>query len=186
MIDEKKYFRYQDYFKSFLGGWSFEDGDQTMTIKTVGEEEMFDKDSGKKKKGLCIHFVEKDLPMVLNVTNATTIAEVVGSDRMKDWIGRKIIVGQSKIKAFGKESYAIRVRNKKPDEKIYTCEECGKTITTAAGKMPSELVEISKRNCGKSLCLACMQAYKAKMDAEKEKEKEADAESDNTAGAIDR
>lgn len=183
MIDEKKYFRYQDYFKSFLGGWSFEDGDQTLTIKSVGEEEMFDRDSGKKKKGLCLHFAEKDLPMVLNVTNAATIAEVTGSDRMKDWIGKKIIVGQSKIKAFGKENFAIRVRNKKPDEKTYTCEGCGKTISAAAGKMPSELVEISKRNCGKSLCLSCMQACKAKMDAE-EKEKE-NAEQNDPAGEAD-
>lgn len=183
MIDEKKYFRYQDYFKSFLGGWSFEDGDQTLTIKSVGEEEMFDRDSGKKKKGLCLHFQEKDLPMVLNVTNATTIAEVVGSDMMKDWVGRKIIVGQSKIKAFGKENYAIRVRSKKPDEKVYTCEECGKTITTAAGKMPSELVEISKRNCGKSMCLSCMQVYKAKMEADKEEG--TNAEQDDPSGEAD-
>lgn len=180
MIDEKKYFRYQDYFKSFLGGWSFEDGDRTLTIKSYGEEEMFDRDSGKKKKGLCVRFAEMELPMVLNVTNAEAIAKVVGSDRMEDWIGHKVIVGQSKIKAFGKVSFAIRVRSQKPDEQTYLCEECRSIITPAAGKQPSELAEISKRNCGRVLCLACMKKAKAEMEKE-----ETDGKQDDHAGETD-
>ena len=159
------YVHYQEYFKTFLGGWSFENGDKTLTIKQIGEEEMYDAETGGKKKGLVMHFEEEDLPMVLNVTNAETIAEVTGTDKLAEWVGRKIIVGTSKIKAFGKVHNAIRVRSQKPDETIYICEECGKQITSAAGKQPSELVEISKRNTGKTLCLHCMQAAKEAMNA---------------------
>lgn len=161
------YVHYQEYFKTFLGGWSFENGDETLTIKSIGEEEMYDAETGGKKKGLVCHFEEKDLPMVLNVTNCDTIAEVVGSDKLADWIGRKIIIGTSKIKAFGKMHDAIRVRNTKPDETEYKCEDCGATIKAAAGKQPSELVEIAKRNTGRALCLDCMKkAKEAEQDAE--------------------
>lgn len=154
------YVHYQEYFKSFLGGWSFENGDETLTIASVGEEEMYDAETGGKKKGLVARFEEKELPMVLNVTNCDTIAEVTGTDKLAEWIGRKIIVGTSKVKAFGKVHDAIRVRSQKPDEQIYICEGCGQPIRPAARKQPSELVEISMRNCGRKLCLACMQAEK--------------------------
>ena len=154
------YVRYQEYFKTFLGGWTFEDGDKTLTIKSVGEEEMYDADSGGKKKALALRVEDLDLPMVLNVTNSETIAAVVGSDRLADWIGRKVIVGTSKVKAFGKIHDAIRVRPEKPDETIYICEDCGATIKAAAGKQPSQLAEISKRNTGRVLCLNCMRKAK--------------------------
>lgn len=159
------YVHYQEYFKSFLGGWSFENGDETLTIESVAEEEMYDAETGGKKKGLVAHFREKDLPMVLNVTNCETISEVTGSDKIADWIGKKIIVGTSKIKAFGKVHDAIRVRSTIPDEEVYICDECGQEIKTAARKQPSELVEISMRNCGRKLCLSCMQKEKERMTA---------------------
>lgn len=158
------YVHYQEYFKTFLGGWSFENGDETLTIKKIGEEEMYDAETGGKKKGLVLHFEELDLPMVLNVTNAETIADVCESDKIADWIGKKIIVGTSKIKAFGKMHDAIRVRNVKPDTGVYICEDCGATIKAAAGKQPSELAEISKRNTGRALCLKCMQKAKEEID----------------------
>lgn len=160
MAEKKNYVRYQEYFKTFLGGWTFEDGDKTLTIKSVGEEEMYDADSGGKKKALALRFEELDLPMVLNVTNSETIASVVGSDRLADWIGRRIIVGSSKVKAFGKVHDAIRVRPEKPDDAEYICEECGDVIRAAAGKQPSQLAEISKRNTGRVLCVACMKKAK--------------------------
>lgn len=154
------YVRYQEYFKTFLGGWTFEDGDKTLTIKSVGEEEMYDAETGGKKKALVLRFDELDLPMVLNVTNAETIAAVTGSDRLADWIGKQIIVGTSRVKAFGKIHDAIRVRPDKPDDTVYICEDCGNVILPAAGKMPSQLAEISKRNTGRVLCLACMRKAK--------------------------
>lgn len=154
------YVNYQEYFKTFLGGWSFENGDETLTIDSIGEEEMYDAETGGKKKGLVLRFRDKDLPMVLNVTNAEAIAEVTGSDKIADWIGKKIIVGTSRIKAFGKMHDAIRVRTTKPDETEYICEKCGAILKPAAGKQPSELAEISKRNTGKVLCLSCMKKAK--------------------------
>lgn len=113
----EKYTNYQEYFKSFLGGWSFENGDETLTIKDVEELEMYDSQTQGKKKGLCLRFEEKELPMVLNTTNSETIAKVTGTDKLADWIGKKIIVGQQKIRAFGKEQLVIRVRDEQPKAK---------------------------------------------------------------------
>ena len=76
------YVHYQEYFKSFLGGWSFENGDKTLTISKIGEEEMYDANTGGKKTGLVMHFEEENLPMVLNVTNCETIAEVIGTENV--------------------------------------------------------------------------------------------------------
>ena len=112
-----EYMHYQEYFNNFLGAWSFPNGDETLTIASVGEEEMFDAQTGGKKTGLCIRFNERELPMVLNKTNASMIAEVTGSDVMRDWIGKQIIVGTERVKAFGKVSQAIRVRPDKPTAK---------------------------------------------------------------------
>ena len=179
MIDTKKYPRYQDYFKNFLGGWSFEDGDRTLTIAGVSEEEVYDRDNSKKEKKLCVRFREEGLPMVLNVTNAETIAKVTGSDRMEDWIGKKVVVGQSRVRAFGKESMAIRVRDVKPDTAVYLCEDCRQEIQPQGRHPASELAEIAKRNCGRVLCVECMKKEKAR------REQGTNAEPDHSPGTTD-
>lgn len=105
------YSNYNEYFKNFLGGWTFEKGDEVLTITDVTTEEMYDAQNGGKKQGVCLHFKEKELPMVLNKTNADMVAKVTGSEIPNEWIGKKIKLGQSKVRAFGKENLAIRVRD---------------------------------------------------------------------------
>ena len=174
----RNYAHYQEYFNSFLGGWSFADGDRTLTIKSISEEEMFDAKTQEKKTGLCLRFFEEQLPMVLNKTNAEMIASVIGSDATADWIGKKIVVGTSKVKAFGKVNDAIRVRNQNPN-KIIKCEECGGEVKGAAGRSAQEIAEIAVKNCGKVLCLDCQRKYKAKMEA-------GNGQQDDTSGQADK
>lgn len=47
--------------------------------------------------------------LVLNKTNAKTIAEIYGPE-VNDWTGKRITVYATKVSAFGKETEAIRVR----------------------------------------------------------------------------
>ena len=105
-----KYRNYQEFYSNYLGGWSFANGDQTLTIKDVLEQEVRSKDSGTEMK-LTVTFEETDLPMIINRTNADTIAKVTGSSYTGDWVGKKIVVGSSKVKAFGDVWDAIRVRD---------------------------------------------------------------------------
>ena len=108
-----KYRNYQEFYSNYLGGWSFAAGDQTLTIKDVLEQEVRSKDSGTEMK-LTVTFEETDLPMIINRTNADTIAKVTGSSYTGDWVGKKIVVGSSKVKAFGDVWDAIRVRDGVP------------------------------------------------------------------------
>lgn len=108
-----KYRNYQEFFANYLGGWSFANGDQTLTIKDVEEKEVRNKDSGTEMK-LTVQFEETDLPMVINRVNADMIAKVTGKINTGDWIGKKIVVGTSKVRAFGDVWDAIRVRDVVP------------------------------------------------------------------------
>ena len=108
-----KYRNYQEFYSNFLGGWSFATGDQILTIKDVLEQEVRSKDSGTEMK-LTVKLEETDLPMIINRTNADMIAKVTGSNYTGDWIGKKIKVGSSRIRAFGDVFDAIRVRDEVP------------------------------------------------------------------------
>ena len=110
-----KYRNYQEFYANYLGGWSFADGDQILTIQDVQEQEVRTKDNGAEMK-LTVLFKETDLPLILNRTNADTIAKVTGSNYTGDWIGKLVKIGSSRIKAFGDVWDAVRVR----DEKVTT------------------------------------------------------------------
>lgn len=153
-----KYPSYKTYFKNFLGAWTFANGDKTLTISDVGEMEMYDQETGGKKVEPVLHFAEEQLPMVLNVTNATTIEEVLGTDNWHDWVGKQIIVGTSKVKAFGKTQDAIRVRDRKPE--VISCDKCGQVIVPPAGRSVRDLIRKTQADYGLNLCLDCARALK--------------------------
>ena len=155
----EKYPNYKEYYKNFLGGWSFEDGDKTLTITDITEREMYDAQTDGTKVELTLSFAEEQLPMVLNVTNADTIAEVLGTGDWSKWIGQRIIVGTAKVKAFGKIHDAIRVRNQRPATETYTCERCGQVI-----KEGKRLVEQTRADFGQALCIDCARKAKAERD----------------------
>ena len=78
------------------------------------------------------------------------------SDSPSDSVGRKVRLTVESIKAFGKMTDAIRIKEYSETK----CESCGNVILPMSGKSVDELVEISKRNCNKILCVACMKKYK--------------------------
>lgn len=160
------YMNYKEYFQRFVGGWTFANGDMTVTIKEIKEEKMYDSKTCEQIEKPCVYFEELDLPMVLNKTKGEAISEVVGSENVYDWIGKKIMLGSSREKIGGKYYDVVAVRNVVPDDTTYICEECGAVIKPTKSKQPSELAEISRRNTGKVMCVACMKKYKEENDAE--------------------
>lgn len=52
-------------------------------------------------------------PMVLNITNTQTIASIYG-DNYKGWEGKYIQIYATKVKAFGTEQMALRIRPTEP------------------------------------------------------------------------
>lgn len=131
--------------------------EKIVTINNIDWAECYD-DQTKKKIQKQTVFFDECKPLVLNKTNAKTLKRLFSpnSDNPADCIGHKVILKVESIRAFGKTTDAIRI--KEYSETL--CEECKKPIQPMAGKSVSELVEISKRNCDKVLCVACMKKLK--------------------------
>lgn len=146
----------------YLGSYALQPGqDLTLQIKSVGQEDVYNVNNNKKETCTVAHFTDKGVkPMILNVTNCKTIAKIYDSPYIEDWIGKYITVYSAKVKAFGETVEALRIRPKVPSMKKIFCADCGKEIIASAGKNPEELAEISKRNCGRELCLECMKRVK--------------------------
>lgn len=96
----------------YLSAADFEEGDETLTIKEIGIEEV---GQGKdKEQKLFIEFKGKDKGLICNKTNANTIAKVLGSDDTDDWVGQRITLCRREVEFQGEPMWSIRVSLKKP------------------------------------------------------------------------
>ncbi len=105
---------WKELFKSknkILGGHNLAEGEEICAIiDSVGSEVVFDKEAKGNKDLVVLKFQGgKVPPMALNVTNSETIALLYGNN-YKQWHGKKILIHTQKVKAFGKEHDALRVR----------------------------------------------------------------------------
>ena len=103
-----------------LGSHNLNPGEEIIaTIKSVETKGKIKSQTGKDEIVPIMHFQnsEKIPPMVLNKTNTQTIASLYG-DRYTDWYGKDIQLYSQKIKAFGKNVTALRVRNIIPNSNI--------------------------------------------------------------------
>lgn len=107
--------------KEYLGSHNLEKGEEMLlTIAKFEGEEMVQKVDGKKDEKVAkqVLYFEEDVPkMILNITNASTIANLYGS-HPDQWIGRKIQVYAASVKAFGKTQDALRIRDFIPKRTI--------------------------------------------------------------------
>ena len=84
------------------------DGDLTVTVKSVGLEQLENKE-GKKQDKPIVYFKEIDKGMVCNKTNWTLIAEQHG-DESDEWTGKQITLHAMDVEAFGEMVLSIRVK----------------------------------------------------------------------------
>lgn len=73
---------------------------------TIEHAEIKDFDDGKK---IILRFAGKDKVLICNKTNASIIAEVLGSSDTDDWLGKSITLTTKKVEFQGKLVPAIRV-----------------------------------------------------------------------------
>ena len=137
-----------------------------VTIKDIGMSECYDEKLQKKVNKVTL-FLEETRPLVLNKTNARTLKKLFSptTDTPEACIGHQIKLAVESVKAFGKVVDAIRIKEYTEQK----CEECGATLKPASGKTVAQLIEISKRNTNKILCVKCMQEYKKKQEGEQSK-----------------
>lgn len=102
----------------YLGAYAVPpNGSLIVTIKSVSKE-MVPSPTGDRKECLVVHFVENYKPMVCNRTNGKAIEKALKSPYIEKWAGQKIELYSSKVKAFGEEMDALRVRNIAPVAKV--------------------------------------------------------------------
>lgn len=128
--------------------------EKVVTIKDIDFMECFDSRSNSKISKQAVAF-EECKPMILNKTNAKMLKKLFSpnDDDPKLCIGHKVVLYVVSVKVGGKQTTGIRIKEYSEEK----CADCGKAILPAAGKSVAELIEISNRNCGRQLCLACMQ-----------------------------
>ena len=127
--------------------------ERVVTIKDIDLAECYDEGSKAKIQKQTVFF-EECKPMVLNKTNAKTLKRLFSpnSDNPADAFGHKVILKVENVKAFGKTTTGIRIKEYSEEK----CPICGKAILPYAGKTVAEIKEISKRNLGEVMCGECM------------------------------
>lgn len=128
--------------------------ERVVTIKDIDYAEAFNqKTNGKEMKQSL--FFEECKPMILNKTNAKKIRELFdpeGKDPRK-CVGQQITLYVVSCKVGKNTTTGIRIKEASQER----CADCGQLIRATSTKSVAELVEISTRNTGRKLCLACMQ-----------------------------
>ena len=90
-----------------------EEGSKVVTVEKIGLEEV----GRDKETKPIIYFAEFNKALVLNVTNARTIARALGSEDFDDWIGQRIALYRTEVQYGGDMVEGIRVKLKSPPSK---------------------------------------------------------------------
>lgn len=109
----KKNFNY-----NYLGSYSLDPGKEiTLQIQKIVKEKVKDT-SGKEQDCTVAYFKQSDKPMVLNKTNCKTIAKIYATPYLEDWVGKFITIYSAKVRAFGEETEALRVKDVIPNTSV--------------------------------------------------------------------
>lgn len=98
----------------YLGSWNLADPktgekrDVTVTIAKV-EAAVITGENGKTDKKPLVHFVGKELPMIMNKTNCKTVAAMYGNDT-REWSGKRIVLYATVTSVGGAQKDCIRIR----------------------------------------------------------------------------
>lgn len=144
----------------YIGAYAFAPGEEKIGTISKATEETVTNPEGKKTDCLVVHFTQPDLkPLIVNSTNARAIEKLLGSPYIEDWIGSSIVLVVRKIKAFGEQVDAVRVKMEKVSG---VCSLCGKRITAAGEMTAQQVVEYTREKMGRPLCSECAKKQRSK------------------------
>jgi len=85
-------------------------GDVKVKIDRVEKHAKLDYLNGNSENNaLLCYFEGSDKPLKLNTTNIRAIIGALGTNVVKDWNGREIVLAVKRVQAFGKTVDAVRV-----------------------------------------------------------------------------
>lgn len=142
----------------YLGAYALEPGqDLIATFASVGQEKVVGSD-GKKEECTVAHFAEPGIkPMILNVTNCKTIANLYKTPYIEQWAGRRIQIYTESVRAFGETVDALRIRNFLPKVDELICSDCGQAVTDRDGYKAAAIASGAQKKYGRTLCFECRQ-----------------------------
>lgn len=136
---------------NYLGAYAFDPGEEKIvTIDYIAREDIVGAE-GRTDNCLVAHLIGEK-PLILNKTNCKAIEKLLNTPYIEEWAGARITLAVQKVKAFGEDTDAVRVKPKLPGE---ICEKCGREIKAGSGHSAAEVAELSVRKFGKKLCLEC-------------------------------
>ena len=100
--------------KDYLGAHDLEDGQELKLIIKSAEVRTVKDSSGKDGKCNVAIFGNGVKPMILNVTACKQIKKFSGSNYIEDWKNVPIQVFVKKVRAFGEDTEALRIRDSQP------------------------------------------------------------------------
>lgn len=81
-----------------------------LTIDRVEHLDSIEYANGNRDSNVnLIYFKESEKPLSLNSTNIKAIVTILGTNKCKDWTGKKIKLAVKTVKAFGDMRPAVRV-----------------------------------------------------------------------------
>lgn len=146
---------------NYLGSWDLEESPSKELILTIAR--IVDEDvvtNGNKERCTVVYWTDANYkPMILNVTNKKTIAKLYRTKDTEKLVGRVLVIGIEKVKAFGDVHDALRIRKRIPKvTEPVKCEDCGSVIH-ASGSMSAEaIIARTKQRYKACLCFSCATA----------------------------
>ncbi len=155
----------------YLGGHDLSDGkggfkEIAVTIKRAMKKKVSDI-HGDTTDELILEFVGETKPMIMNVTNSRTLSKLLKTSYIEDWAGKEIVIGTTKVKAFGEVHDALRVRPYPPKKQAPTvlCVECNKPIAPHKGAPVETIIAKSTEELGAPTCIPCWNKLKEEANA---------------------
>lgn len=142
----------------YLASWDLDDlPDREAVLEIWGIVDEVVYTGGSYEVCTVMHFTNTQVkPMILNLTNKKTLCKLHGTRDTEELKGKPIIIGVDKVRVFGGEYDALRIRPRLPQTASGPkCEVCGKEIPLICGLTTVQTAAYIKRKHGRCLCEAC-------------------------------
>jgi hypothetical protein len=99
---------------AYIGAYSLQPGEnRTVTIEKVVKESV--KGADGKAEDCTVAYLKGEKPFILNATNCKTLTKLYGTPYIEQWAGKSLVIYAAKVKAFGEEIEALRIKPTLPE-----------------------------------------------------------------------
>lgn len=97
----------------YIGAYSLQPGEERV-VEIINVVRKMVKGPDGKSEECTVANLKNEKPFILNATNCKTLTRIYQTPYIEQWVGRSIVIYVAKIKAFGEEMEALRIKDLKP------------------------------------------------------------------------